>query len=56
MATYNPPRERLPKHVREQRRDRCKAMKEAKRAIRREGTVQPTAGMAEVGRNAPQSA
>jgi hypothetical protein len=46
---------RLPKHIKERRRAEPKALKEATRAIRREGAVQPTAGMAEIGRNASQS-
>jgi hypothetical protein len=49
------PKGAVPKHVREQRRDRRKALKAAKWAIRREATVQRPAELDENGRNAPQS-
>jgi hypothetical protein len=50
--TYVDPK-KLAKHVKERRRAERKALKEARRALRRQGTVQPTVGMAEIGRNAP---
>jgi hypothetical protein len=54
MAWIDP--KKLAKHEKERRRAERRALKEAKRALRRQSTVQPAFEMVENGRNAPQSA
>ena len=55
MAGYNPPKGTIPKALKERKRAQRRAAKAAKRAIRREAAVQPSAELDENGRNPPLS-